>query len=415
VRRVVLLALAAGAAAGAWWWAQSRIPPVIPALGKASVPAEAAGLRPEILEEAGPSPARLVEIASGFERPLFLTHAGDRSGRLFVVEQGGTVRILRGGRVLDEPFLDLSPRLDNSSGERGLLGLAFAPDFAASGVFYVQHTAPGPAVVVARMRAPSPGADRADPDSWEAVLSMADPASNHNGGMLAFGPDGDLWIGTGDGGRAADPWDNARDLDSLLGKMLRIDVSGARTGERGYGIPDGNPFLGRRGARPELWAVGLRNPWRYSFDRETGELWIGDVGQNAWEEIDVEDPREGGGRHYGWRTMEGLHCFDPATDCSAEGLTLPIHEYGHDRGCSVTGGYVYRGAAIPELRGAYLYSDYCAGTVWRLDRDPAGPARVSVLLESGASVSSFGEGPEGELYLCDHGGGRILKLVPAGT
>lgn len=368
-------------------------------------PGPAAGVPvPSPLEPDLP-PVRLVEIASGFDRPLFLTHAGDGSGRLFVVEQGGRVWILRGSERSARPYLDARPVLDESSGERGLLGLAFAPDFARSGVLFLSHTAPGPANVVTRVQV-DPAAEEVSLARTERIFAIDDPAHNHNGGMIAFGPDGYLWIGSGDGGRAGDPWDNARDLGSRLGKMLRIDVS-----TRPYRVPPDNPFVGRRGAAAEVWALGLRNPWRFSFDRETGELWIGDVGQGAWEEIDVEDPRAGGGRHYGWRTMEGRHCFDPRRGCDPGGLTLPIHEYGHDQGCSVTGGYVYRGLAIPALSGHYLFSDYCRGTVWALRRDESGAARVEVLLESRRPVSSFGEGPDGEIYLCDHQG-AVLKIDP---
>ena len=199
--------------------------------------------------------------------------------------------------------------------------------------------------------------------------------------MIAFGPDGYLYIGTGDGGGAGDPWDNAHRAGTVLGKILRIDVAG-----RPYSVPAGNPFVGRTGARPEIWALGLRNPWRFSFDRATGELWIGDVGQGAWEEIDVEDPRQGGGRDYGWRTMEGLHCFRPRCGCSPSGLVLPIHEYGHDLGCSVTGGYVYRGSALPDLVGRYLFSDYCPGTIWSLERGRAPDAAPRVTTCSRAAA-----------------------------
>ncbi|HEX5589510.1 MAG TPA: PQQ-dependent sugar dehydrogenase [Candidatus Limnocylindrales bacterium] len=349
----------------------------------------------------------LVEVASGFDRPLFLTHAGDGSGRLFVVEQGGRIWVLRDGKRSDRPYLDARPLLDESSGERGLLGLAFAPDFSTSGRIYLSHTGPGPANVITRLRV-DPAADAVTLDRAERVLALDDPAHNHNGGMIAFGPDGYLWIGTGDGGRAGDPWDHARDPGSRLGKMLRIDVA-----SHPYRVPPDNPLLGRRGAAPEVWALGLRNPWRFSFDRETGELWIGDVGQGAWEEIDFEDPKAGGGRHYGWRTMEGRHCFDPRQGCDPEGLTPPIHEYGHDQGCSVTGGYVYRGRAIPALVGRYLFSDYCTGTVWALERGEGGEVRVQVLLESRRPVSSFGEGPDGEIYLCDHQGAVLrIEAVP---
>jgi glucose/arabinose dehydrogenase len=347
---------------------------------------------------AGLAEIRLEAVAAGFDRPLFVTHAGDGSGRLFVVEQGGKIRIVRDGRILPEPFLDLGPRLDTSSGERGLLGLAFAPDFASSRRFFVAHTAKttnGPVVRIARYLASATAPDRADPASESVVLEMADPAGNHNGGMIAFGPDGRLWAGTGDGGSGGDPWDNARNPKSLLGKMLRLDLAAATV----------------VGAAPvEIWALGLRNPWRFSFDRATGEIWIGDVGQNAWEEIDVADSRRPAPLHFGWKTMEGLHCYDPRQGCDAKGLELPVHEYGHDQGCSVTGGYVYRGKAIPALAGTYLFSDYCTGAIWSLVRDAGGKAKVGTLLQSKVRVSSFGEDEAGEIYLCDHGGGRVLRL-----
>jgi len=356
-----------------------------------------------------PSPAavRLVEVASGLDRPLFVADPGDGSGRLFVVEQGGRVQVVRSGGVAREPFLDAASLLDTASGERGLLGLAFAPDFAASGVLFIAHTAPGPAVEITRLTVEQDG-DRVDLASRRTVLRMADPASNHNGGMIAFGPDGKLWISTGDGGRGGDPWDNAQNLDSLLGKLLRIDV-----GREPYAIPEDNPFVGRQGARGEIWAYGLRNPWRFSFDRATGELWIGDVGQNRWEEIDVEDPRFGGGLNYGWRRLEGRHCYNPRTGCRAPGLTPPIHEYGHDFGCSVTGGYVYRGKDIPALAGWYLFGDYCDSAVWALRR--TGEAvEVAQLVSGPKGLSSFGEDAAGEIYLCDHRRGRLLRLAPAG-
>jgi len=357
-------------------------------------------------ENATPRAAvQLVEVARGLTHPLFVTQANDGSGRLFVVEQGGRVRTLRASGLDDEPFLDARSLLDNASGERGLLGLALAPDFATSGVVYIAHTAPGPAVEITRLRT---DAERRHVDlaTRQTVLAMADPASNHNGGMIAFGPAGKLWISTGDGGRGGDPWNNAQNLDSLLGKLLRIDVV-----SEPYSIPADNPFAGQSGARGEIWAYGLRNPWRFSFDRATGELWIGDVGQNRWEEIDVEDPAAGGGRNYGWRRREGRHCYDPKVACGADGLVDPIHEYGHDHGCSVTGGYVYRGAAIPELAGAYVFGDYCNGTVWSLRRE-SGQVDVAKLVAGPRGLSSFGEDAAGELYLCDHSGGRVLRLVP---
>lgn len=407
---VVVAALALGRAVRLLEWhgvgtAAADAPVESVAEGAVPATAPAPPEPPAVGSGTGLPGVRLTEVAAGFDRPLLLTHAGDDSDRLFVVEQGGRIWILRSGRRSERPYLDARPLLDESSGERGLLGLAFAPDFARSGILYLSHTAPGPANVVTRLRV-DPASDRVGLDRVERVLAIDDPAHNHNGGMIAFGPDGFLWIGTGDGGRAGDPWDNARDLGSRLGKMLRIDVS-----TNPYRVPPDNPYVGRRGAAPEIWALGLRNPWRFSFDRETGELWIGDVGQGAWEEIDVEDPKAGGGRNYGWRTMEGRHCFDPRRGCDAAGLTLPVHEYGHGLGCSVTGGYVYRGRAIPELAGRYLFSDYCRGTIWALERTEDGGSRVEVLLESRRPVSSFGEGPDGEIYVCDHQG-SVLKIEP---
>ncbi|HVS03589.1 MAG TPA: PQQ-dependent sugar dehydrogenase [Thermoanaerobaculia bacterium] len=406
MRRALGFALAVGLVPLAAWMLWRSLAPLRAATAErpGERPSGVAAPRPR---PQGPAPVAvaLAPVAPGLRQPLFVTHAGDRSDRLFVVEQGGLIRVVRDGRLLPEPFLDASAWLDSSRGERGLLGLAFAPDYPTSGRFFIAHTAPGPRVRIAALRR-SRDSDRADAASAATVLAMDDPASNHNGGMIAFGPDGYLWVGTGDGGSAGDPWDNARDTGSLLGKILRLDVS-----RQPYAIPPDNPFA-RGGGRPEVWAYGLRNPWRFSFDRRTGELWIGDVGQNAWEEIDVEDPAAGGGLHYGWKTMEGRHCFSPRRGCDSEGLHLPVYEYGHDEGCSVTGGYVYRGSAIPALVGSYLFADYCSGTVWSLVRDSAGEATVRVLLDSGLSVSSFGEDEAGELYLCDHRGGTVYRLVP---
>jgi glucose/arabinose dehydrogenase len=227
--------------------------------------------------------------------------------------------------------------------------------------------------------------------------------------MIAFGPDGNLWIGTGDGGMAGDPWDNARNPESLLGKLLRLDV---RTFP--YAIPPDNPWA-RGGGRPEIWARGLRNPWRFSFDPAEGTLWIGDVGQNAWEEIDRLPLATSAGAHLGWKTMEGGHCFSPRSGCDPAGLTLPVHEYGHDQGCSVTGGYVYRGKDVAALAGAYLFGDYCKGTVWTLREGAGRRFEVAPLLETGRRISSFGVDESGELYLCDHGQGEILRFAPGGS
>jgi glucose/arabinose dehydrogenase len=408
-RRVRLpLAIALLVAAGLVLWQRSRgLQAAWLELGEPPSSAPRSGRPP--VEQFPTSPrARLVELARGFDRPLFVTDARDGSGRLFVVEQEGRIRIVSDGRILPEPFLDVRRDLDSTSGERGLLGLAFAPDYSKSGVFYIAHTARGPAGVVRRFHVSS-DPDLADPASAELVLSMEDPAGNHNGGMLAFGPDGYLWIGTGDGGSAGDPWGNAQNPRSLLGKMLRIDVRA-----KPYAVPADNPFVGRSDYRPEVWALGLRNPWRYSFDRKTGELWIGDVGQNAWEEIDVEDPKAGGGRNYGWNRKEAVHCYSPSLGCGSKAFTDPIWGYGHSNGCSVIGGYVYRGRAIPDLVGTYLFADYCRGTVWALDRDTGGGVEVQLLAQAHAA-SSFGEDENGELYLCDIQRGIVFRFDPGSS
>ncbi len=359
-----------------------------------------------------PQPATAIGlelVAEGFASPLFAGHAGDSSGRLFVLEQGGRVRVVRNGRLVRAPYLDISNQV-GAGGERGLLGMAFASSFTTDGRFYLDYTNRDGNTVVSEFRAPDPAADRADPGSERVLLRIRQPFANHNGGALAMGPDGLLWIATGDGGSGGDPLDNGQHLDTLLGKLLRIDPrpgSGAP-----YGIPFDNPFVGRADARGEIWAYGLRNPWRFSFDRATGDLWIGDVGQGAIEEVDRWSAGSPPGPNFGWRLMEGSACFDPADGCDRDGLVLPVAEYGHDLGCAITGGYVYRGAAVPGLGGTYLYADYCSGTIWGLDATAAHPA-PRVLLEAGLAISSFGEDEAGELYVVDLAGGRLFRVVAA--
>jgi glucose/arabinose dehydrogenase len=360
-----------------------------------------------------PPPASAVDlalVAEGLDSPLFAGHAGDGSGRLFVLEQAGRVRVVRDGRLVPEPFLDIAARI-SAGGERGLLGIAFAPSFATDGRFFVDYTDRDGNTVVSEFRAPDPAADRADPGSERVLLRIDQPFANHNGGALATGPDGLLWVATGDGGSGGDPLGNGQRLDTLLGKLLRIDprpVAGAP-----YGVPSDNPFVGRAGARAEIWAYGLRNPWRFSFDRASGDLWIGDVGQSAIEEVDRWPAGSPGGPNFGWNTMEASACFDPAEGCDRAGLVLPVAEYGHDRGCSITGGYVYRGMSVPGLAGTYLHADYCAGTIWGLEAAAGKPA-PRVLLDSGLSVASFGEDESGELYVVDLAGGRLFRIVEAG-
>ncbi len=349
----------------------------------------------------------LEPVADGFDSPLFVGNAGDGSDRLFVVEQGGRVRVVRDGRLLSEPYLDLQDRI-SSSGERGLLGLAFSPTFSADGRLYVDYTDRDGDTVISELRAPDPAADRVDPDTERVLLRIDQPYANHNGGALATSPDGLLWIATGDGGSGGDPQGNGQRLDTLLGKLLRIDPRPG--GGAPYGIPADNPFVGQDIGRAEIWAYGLRNPWRFSFDRATGDLWIGDVGQGSLEEVNRWPAGSPAGPNFGWNTMEASACFDPSEGCDTTGLVLPIAEYPHDQGCSVTGGYVYRGSGIPGLAGTYLYGDFCSGTIWALDPSAATPTPRPVL-ETGLALPSFGEDEAGELYVADQSGGRVLRIV----
>lgn len=345
-------------------------------------------------------------VVSGIVAPTAITHADDGSGRLFIVEQGGTIRIVRNGSLLAAPFLDISARL-LSGGERGLLGLAFPPNFSAKGYFYVNYTrAPDGATVVSRFFV-SPDPDLALATGEEVLLEVAQPFANHNGGQLAFGPDGFLYVGLGDGGSAGDPQGNGQNLAALLGKLLRLDVE---AGIAPYRIPPDNPFVGNPGARAEIWASGLRNPWRFSFDRLTGDLFLADVGQDAWEEINFQPAAASGGANYGWNIFEGPNCFNPPAGCVAPAAySAPVAFYGHDLGCSVTGGFVYRGAGIPALQGAYLYADFCSGRLWSLRR-AAASWEVALLAETAFNISTFGEDEAGELYLADHTLGTVYRL-----
>jgi glucose/arabinose dehydrogenase len=351
---------------------------------------------------------QLTEVASGFNQPVFLTHAGDGSGQSYVVEQPGTVALLdREGHPVAEKFLDLRERIA-SGGERGLLGLAFHPGFRLNGRVFVDYTDRNGDTVVSELHAT---ATRADPASERVLLHIDQPYANHNGGWIGFGPDRDLYIAMGDGGSGGDPHNNGQSKKTLLGKMLRIDV------DRGdpYGIPAGNPFAAEQGSRPEIWHYGLRNPWRNSFDRVTGDLFMGDVGQNRFEELDVQ-PAGKGGLNYGWNIMEGDSCFrqDP---CDRSGLTLPVFAYGRDEGSVITGGYVYRGKAYPFFVGAYVFGDYANGTIWAFRASDAlsGPVQPVKLLDSGLSIASFGEDETGELYITDIAGGKVYRIeVTAG-
>jgi glucose/arabinose dehydrogenase len=353
-------------------------------------------------------PVRLEAIARGLSKPVGLVHAGDGSGRLFIVEQRGTIRIWEEGALRKQPFLDLSSKVLNR-GEMGLLGLVFHPKFAENGRLFVNYNSTEGELrtIIAEFRTER-GAAQADPATERAVLEILQPYSNHNGGHLAFGMDGMLYIGTGDGGSGNDPHDNGQSTGTLLGKMLRIDVDRRDRG-KAYASPPDNPFVGRAGVRPEIWAYGLRNPWRYSFDPATGLLYVGDVGQYDREEIDVV--RRGG--NYGWRIMEGSICtpgVNPA--CDRSGLELPIHDYPRSEGTVVIGGYVYRGKGVPGLCGLYLYGDYGNGRISGLRYDGSSATGTRTLLETGRSVSALGEDEERELYVVDHQG-EVLKILPA--
>ena len=344
--------------------------------------------------------------SGGFVRPTAIVTPGDGTGRLFVVEQPGTIRVLRDGVPLGEPFLDITDRVRDVGNEQGLLGLAFHPEFATTGWVYVNYTGAGGATVVSRFSVRTDDPDRADPTSEAVLLQVEQPFSNHNGGDLAFRPDGTLFIGLGDGGSGGDPLGNAQDPQSLLGKMLRF----ALTEDGSLVVPDDNPFVDDATVRDEIWALGLRNPWRFAFDRATGDLYVGDVGQRDWEEIDVEGARSPGGVNWGWNRMEGRHCFEAAT-CDTGGLALPATEYPHDEGCSVTGGVVCRSDRFPFLRGAYLFTDYCSGRLWALQ--PGGPHGWAVAqvgsLPSG--ITTFGEDEDGELWVIPASG--VLHRVVA--
>jgi len=313
--------------------------------------------------------------------------------------------IYDGAQILPTPFLDIRT-LVLCCGERGLLSIAFHPRYAENGFFYVYYTDRNGDVTIARYSVSS-DPNRADSSSGTILLQIQHrTASNHNGGQLAFGPDGFLYAGTGDGGGAGDQSNNAQNLLSLLGKLLRIDVDGASP----YTVPSSNPFVGRSDARGEIWAYGLRNPWRFSFDRESGDLWIADVGQNAWEEVNLQARTSIGGENYGWRRMEGTHCFNPSTNCSQPGLVLPVLEYSHAASaCSVTGGHRYRGSRFPRLTGTYFYGDYCNGIITGAVQRTNGTWNPRQLLDTTFDITSFGEDVNGEIYLVDQGG-RIFQI-----
>ena len=342
-------------------------------------------------------------IVSDLQRPVGLANAADGSGRLFIVEQKGILRTLQNGELLAEPFLDIRDRVGANASEQGLLGLAFHPRYRENGLFYVNYTDRQGDTIIARFSV-SADSPRADPASEVRLLKIVQPYDNHNGGSLAFGPDGFLYLGLGDGGAGGDPHHNGQSLDTLLGKILRLDVDHGSP----YAIPADNPFA-NGGGLPEIWAFGLRNPWRFSFDRLSGDMYIGDVGQGDWEEIDFLPTGTPGGVNFGWNYREGFHSFEGEPPAGLN-LTEPLAEYGHDQGCSVTGGVVYRGQSLAAWQGVYLYGDFCSGRVWGLLPTADGSWQNMLLFETDAHISSFGEDEAGESYLVDYGG-ALYQLV----
>jgi glucose/arabinose dehydrogenase len=348
----------------------------------------------------------LTRIASGLDSPVFVTNAHDGSGRLFVVEQGGKIKVVVNGVVRPTPFLDISD-LVSKGGEQGLLGLAFHPSYKTNGYFFVDFTGLNGDTVIFRYRVSPTDPNVAVRSSATKILIVGQPYANHNGGMIAFGRDGDLYIGMGDGGGAGDPGNRAQSIGTMLGKILRINVNGS-VGTRHYLIPSSNPYVGRAGL-DEIWSFGLRNPWRFSFDRATGDLWIGDVGQDRFEEVDRSLAPSTGlspGRNlnYGWRVMEGGHCYNPPSGCNRTGKVMPVVEYSHSQGCSITGGYVYRGSQVPAISAHYVFADFCSGTIWMIPRTGGLSTPKGLLFDTTMSISSFGEDEWGELYVVDHAG-----------
>jgi len=342
-----------------------------------------------------------------FPRMVFLTHPGDNSNRIFVVLQPGQIVVFNNTREVDsfEVFLDIRERVNDSGNEEGLLGLAFDPAFKENGEFYVYYTASQPRrSILSRFSVDDFENNRADPESEIIILEVNQPFGNHNGGMIAFGPDKYLYLGLGDGGSGGDPRGNGQNRNTLLGSILRIDVSDPQAG---YSIPQDNPFYGVENVMDEIWAYGFRNPWRFSFDRQTGFLWVGDVGQGDFEEVDIVEK----GGNYGWNVMEGPECFSPRFNCRDVGLEEPIVYYSHSEGCSITGGYVYRGSAS-NLDGAYIYGDYCSGKIWLLRYDGLKVIEHVLLADSDLQISSFGEDEEGELYILSFDG-KIYLFKPA--
>lgn len=370
------------------------------------------------------TPLTTVRVASGLVRPIGVFHAPGDTSRIFIIEKQGRIRILENGVLLPTPFLDVDAITGggtSTSSEQGLLGLAFHPDYDNNGLFYIDHTDNSGNSNIAEYQVSAGDPNVADAGSRRVMLTIAQPFSNHNGGWLEFGPDGYLYMSKGDGGSGGDPGNRAQNIDVLLGKILRIDVDGNDSSNGQYGIPPTNPFVGVAGA-DEIWAYGVRNPWRNAFDRETGDLWIADVGQGAWEEVNFQPASSTGGENYGWRCYEGNATYN-STGCGpASNYVFPIHVYSHGVGCSITGGRIYRGCKMPENHGAYFFSDYCSSNIWSMRYNGTAVTdfqdRTSELAPGGglsiSSITSYGEDANGEIYIVDQNGGEIFMIVPNG-
>jgi glucose/arabinose dehydrogenase len=334
-----------------------------------------------------------------------IANAGDGSGRLFVLVRSGAIRVVQGGQLLDAPFLDITDKVGSGNSEQGLLGMAFHPNYHQNGLFYIYYTDVNGSVVIARYHV-SGDPNRGDPGSEQVLLRISKQFPNHNGGAIAFGPDGYLYLGVGDGGSEGDPDNNGQSIQTLFGKLLRIDVDHGSP----YSIPPDNPFV-KGGGRPEIWAYGLRNPWRFSFDMQTHALYIADVGQDTYEEINYLPAGAPGGTNFGWRYREGMHPYQGTVPPGLK-LTDPVYEYTHAQGgCAVIGGYVYRGKDLPAWKGVYLFGDYCSGLIWGLTRQANGAWTGQVLFQTGFAITSFGVDEQGEIYLTDERSG-LYKLVP---
>ena len=394
----------------------SVAPPATASPTPAATPAPKPTPKPTPTPTPKPTPLPMVsihltQVVAGLASPVGVVAAGD--DRLFVIGRTGRVEIVRNGTIAGT-FLDISARISTNHTERGLLGLAFHPGYATNGRFFVRYTDTRGDVRVSEFHVSS-NPNKADPASEKVLLTISHPTNrNHNGGTIAFGPDGYLYVGTGDGGGVGDPQGNGQNLNVLPGKLLRLDVDSGSPGTST--IPADNPFAESTGKRGEIWAYGLRNPYAFSFDRATGDLWIADVGQNTWEEVDraTAATDDGRGFDFGWSVMEGRHCYRPASGCKTEGLVQPIAEYTHgpndSTGCSIIGGFVYRGTAHPELVGRYFFGDYCSGKIWDLAADGPDSQTPQLLLRSGLRITGWGEGHDGNLYVVSETTGRLYRM-----